>query len=270
MPEALTQGTVLPAHTPLSADDQAALSEAVARLMRSRGLVLRFADMVDGAIGDVAAASWRRLRLPQGLARQVRQVAYEALRVGFDVALVGRGRTEFLGTANTARLIAATSGAAAGFTGFAGFLPDATATTLLIMRNIAAIAEAEGEDLDEMVARQACLEVLAFGAPGFTPAPTEDGEAAYWSARLLLHGRPLSLLMSEIAAGYGIRLSQRLVAAMVPVLGAAAGALVNVSFLDHYRNVARVHFTIRRLERTYGPGKIRAEARNLADRAARA
>lgn len=261
----MTPGTVLPAHTPLSAADQAALSDAVTRLVRSRGLVLRFADLVDGAVGELAAASWRRLRLPSRLVRQSRQVAHEALRLGFDVALTARGRTEFLGSANTARLIAATSGAAAGFAGFAGFLPDATATTFLIMRNIATIAEAEGEDLDDMMARQACLEVLAFGAPGFAPAEGEDGEAAYWSTRLLLHGRPLSVLMAEIAAGYGIRLSQRLVASMVPVLGAAAGALVNVSFLDHYRNVARVHFTIRRLERAYGPGKIRAEARRLAE-----
>ena len=266
MPEPVSAAEVLPAHTPLRAADHAALADAVARLVHSRGLVLRFADLVDGAIGGMAAASWRRLRLPERIARQVQGVAHETLRLGFEVALVGRGRTEFLGAPNTARLIAASTGAAAGFTGFAGFLPDATATTLLIMRNIAAIAEAEGEDLDDMMARRACLEVLAFCAPGFTPVGTEDGEAAYWSARLLLHGRPLSVLMAEIAAGYGIRLSQRLVASLVPVLGAAAGALVNVSFLDHYRTVAQVHFTIRRLERTYGPGEIRAEARRLAER----
>ena len=81
----------------------------------------------------------------------------------------------------------------------------------------------------------------------------------------MMHGRPMSLLLSEVAATYGLRLSQQFASAIVPMVGAASGALVNATFLDHYRAVARVHFTIRRLERSYGAIEVRQQAEEIAD-----
>jgi hypothetical protein len=43
------------------------------------------------------------------------------------------------------------------------------------------------------------------------------------------------------------------------VVGALGGAAVNYAFIDHFQDVARGHFAVRRLERLYGKEKIRSE-----------
>ena len=43
----------------------------------------------------------------------------------------------------------------------------------------------------------------------------------------------------------------------VPVIGAAGGALMNVIFMNHYQDVSKGHFTVRRLERQFGPEVVR-------------
>jgi hypothetical protein len=249
---------------PLSQADQATLDSAVRSLMNTRGVVVRVADLLGGLFGSAAAAGWRGLRVPATITRQLREIAETALRRAFDVAVLGRDQTAWAARPNTARAIAISTGAISGFMGFAGFLPDATATTLLIMRNIAAIATEEGEDLNAEDARQACLEVFALGSPGYGDESGE-GDTGYWSARLVMHGRPMSMLLSEIAATYGLRLSEKFASAVVPIVGAASGALVNAAFLDHYRATARVHFTIRRLERHYGGVEVRLQAAAIAE-----
>jgi hypothetical protein len=45
---------------------------------------------------------------------------------------------------------------------------------------------------------------------------------------------------------------------MVPVIGAAGGALINTLFIGHYQDMARGHFIVRRLEKTYGTEPVRA------------
>jgi hypothetical protein len=65
------------------------------------------------------------------------------------------------------------------------------------------------------------------------------------------------MLLSEAASAYGLRLSQKLALQAVPLVGAAGGALVNGSFMAHYEDLARAHFTIRRIERIYGAAAVR-------------
>jgi len=48
------------------------------------------------------------------------------------------------------------------------------------------------------------------------------------------------------------------------LIGAAAGAAVNLAFLEHFRSVARGHFTLRRLERVHGAVAVRAAYEALA------
>jgi hypothetical protein len=45
----------------------------------------------------------------------------------------------------------------------------------------------------------------------------------------------------------------------VAVIGAVGGAAVNLAFIEHFQDLARGHFTVRRLERTYGADIVRAE-----------
>ena len=53
----------------------------------------------------------------------------------------------------------------------------------------------------------------------------------------------------------------------MPVLGAVTGAGINAAFMDHYQTLASGHFTIRRLERLYGPDLVRAAYARLKSRA---
>jgi hypothetical protein len=50
---------------------------------------------------------------------------------------------------------------------------------------------------------------------------------------------------------------------MVPVAGALSGAALNLVFMQHYQDVARGHFIVRRLERQFGPDLIREAYQSL-------
>ena len=47
-------------------------------------------------------------------------------------------------------------------------------------------------------------------------------------------------------------MTQKVAAQTLPVVGALGGAAVNYAFIEHFQEVARGHFTVRRLERVYG------------------
>ena len=64
-------------------------------------------------------------------------------------------------------------------------------------------------------------------------------------------------LLSQIASRFGVVVSQKVAAQAVPVLGALSGAAVNSLFVGHFQTLASGHFTVRRLERTYGKGTVR-------------
>lgn len=247
----------------LTPGDLAALTNAVRDLQASRGLVVRAADLLASLFGSAAAIGVRSLKLSPALRTKMQGVAEVALRRAFDVAVLGGAQTAWFVNPGPARVLAAVSGAVGGFVGMPGFLPDATLTTLLMMRNIADIAREEGEDLAAEEARRACLEVFAFGSPSLDEE-SEEPDFSYWSARLLVHGRPMMMLISEIAGRYGLRMSEKFALQAMPLVGAAGGALINSVFLDHYRKLARVHFAIRRLERSYGGLRVREEARRIA------
>ena len=51
--------------------------------------------------------------------------------------------------------------------------------------------------------------------------------------------------------------TQKLTAQAVPLIGALGGAAVNYAFIDHFQDVARAHFVVRKLERRYGVDTVR-------------
>jgi hypothetical protein len=50
----------------------------------------------------------------------------------------------------------------------------------------------------------------------------------------------------------------------IPLIGALGGAAVNYAFVEHFQEMARGHFTVRRLERAYGKDIVRREYERLA------
>jgi hypothetical protein len=54
----------------------------------------------------------------------------------------------------------------------------------------------------------------------------------------------------------------------LPVVGALGGAAVNYAFIEHFQDVARGHFTVRRLERLCSKDVIRVEYDRIASASA--
>ncbi len=256
------------------------LQQALERVESGRGVLVRLADLMGGAVGQAAMLGMRTLGLAPGLQARLQATAETAIRRAFDLAVVGMDRPRDVsatpddgtGWRDPALKAAVTvSGAVGGFTGLPGLVADVGFTTLTIMREIARIAREQGEDLSQEDARAACLEVFALRAFPFGAAKGqgqgEDNELGYFSARAMLRGRPVVMLVSEVATHYGLGLSRKFALQMMPVAGALCGASLNVAFLSHYRAVAQAHFTIRRLEREYGP-EVRRTAMDLKTHAA--
>jgi hypothetical protein len=236
------------------------LADAMNRLERGRGLIVRLADLVGGAVGLAGRFGLRQIGMNRGVQGKFSGIAQAALSSAYDVAILGLHRSP-PERAGLTRAAVIASGAASGFAGLAGFLPDATFTTLAIMREIARIAAAQGEDLSSDDARRACLEVFAFRSE----ADSDESELGYFSARLVFQGRPFTMLLSEVAARYGVVLGEKFSFQLVPIAGAVAGAALNAAFLAHYRNLALAHFTIRRLERRHGRDIVRNATRVVSN-----
>ncbi len=136
----------------LAEGDREALRDAIDRLRRSRGVVVRAADLLAGILGPAASMGLRQLHVPSALIGKAQKLSEAALRRAFDVAVLGvgggaGGRAFLRFSDRSSKLVASTSGAVTGFAGLLGFLPDVALNTLLIMRRIASIAAEEGEDL---------------------------------------------------------------------------------------------------------------------------
>lgn len=215
---------------------------------------------------------------------------YEALRQGTQQALLRALDWAILSLEAEARpmpvpqdgyhkMLSAASGALGGFFGLPAVLAELPVSTTLTLRAIADIARGEGEDLSQLETRLACVEVLALGGR------TDEDDAAetgYYGIRLALavhlsrvpehvlqHGilKPshpaLVELLASVAARFGIVVTEKAAVQMVPILGAISGALVNLVFIQHFQDVARAHFTVRRLERTYGVDLVREAYQRL-------
>jgi hypothetical protein len=77
---------------------------------------------------------------------------------------------------------------------------------------------------------------------------------------LLKEGAPILLkFITQVAARFGLVVTQKVAAQALPLVGALGGAAVNYAFIEHFQDVARGHFTVRRLERLYGKERIRSE-----------
>jgi hypothetical protein len=165
------------------------------------------------------------------------------------------------------------TGAAGGLFGLAGLIVELPITTAIMMGAIAEIARREGEDLDSLEARLACVQVFALGGRAHDDDAADTG---YYGVRLALastvssalahaaqhgaagKGAPLLLdLVGGIAGRFGATLSQKGAAQVVPLVGAAGAAVVNLIFVRHFQEMAHAHFTVRRLERKYGDEMVR-------------
>jgi hypothetical protein len=78
-------------------------------------------------------------------------------------------------------------------------------------------------------------------------------------------GAPILVrFIAQIASRFGVVVTQKLAAQAVPLIGALGGAAVNYAFIDHFQDVARAHFVVRKLERRYGVDTVREAYERLS------
>ena len=183
------------------------------------------------------------------------------------------------------KLAAAASGAVGGALGLAALPLELPISTTILLRSIAEIAREEGEDLSAPEAAFACVEVFALGGQADGEAAFESGYFAVRaalaksvsdSARFVaaegvaaLPAPVMARLISQIAARFGIVVSEKVAAQAAPILGAIGGAAVNAAFADHFQTLARGHFIVRRLERQHGASVVAFEYQRLRGERAR-
>ena len=173
------------------------------------------------------------------------------------------------------RIGAAVSGGVGGLFGFSSLVFELPISTMIMLRSIADIARDEGENVKSAETQLACLEVFALGGNSKSDDMADTGyyavrtalaklmnEAAKYIAEkgVIEEGAPVVVkFIMRIASRYGIIVSEKVAAGAVPVLGAISGATINTIFINHFQDMARGHFTVRRLERKYGEELIKSE-----------
>jgi hypothetical protein len=225
----------------------------------------RLGDMAGRPVGQVLKMTPRAVEARLSLAVEA------ALRQALGVAIRSLGDQRARKSASFA--LAGASGAVGGFLGAGALAVELPVTTTLILRAIAEVARRHGEDLSRLDARMDCVSVL-----GLAARPSGQGpDVGYFAvrtafsrlvadatARLIERGAAaasapaMSAMVTAIAPRFGLVVSERAAASALPVVGALGGATLNMLFVRHFQRAAHGHFTIRRLERQYGPEVVRA------------
>ncbi|MEA3274243.1 MAG: EcsC family protein [Pseudomonadota bacterium] len=216
--------------------------------------------------------------LPKTWKRRVDRTAEASIGRALNLALMSMRYGVQGPSSNWAhKVLVAGAGAAGGFFGPLTVLAELPITTTLMLRSIADIARSEGEDLREAETRLACFQVFALGG---RTRDDERAEIGYYGLRITLglhfenilefagaaegiHIPAFIDLVRSVAARFGVVITDAAAVKMIPIAGAVSGAALNLIFTQHYQDVARGHFIVRRLEREYGMEMIRREYQRL-------
>jgi len=251
-----------------------ALLQAAAAALEHPSFAARIANMAGKPIELIGRA------LPASAAQAVATATSKALDVALHVALRTMRGAPQSGSPLLHKALAMASGAAGGAFGLAALPIELPVSTTIMLRAIADIAQSEGEDLGDAETALACVQVFALGGRSGAADASESG---YLAARAMLaksvteaaryvterglieEGAPILVrFLGQIASRFGVVVSQKVAAQAVPVVGALGGAAVNYAFIAHFQDVARGHFTVRRLERRYGKDLVDREYERLA------
>jgi len=214
--------------------------------------------------------------LPKSWSQTVSTAVRVAMGRALDVAVMTLERQPNRPSLDLLHTVAvAATGAVGGAFGLASLPVELPISTTIMLRSIADIARSEGESLEDVKTRLACLEVFALG--GRNPGDNAS-ETGYFAVRSLLartiseaaqfiterglaeKGAPVLVRMIGLIANrFGLVVSQKIAAQAVPVIGAVGGGLINTVFIDHFQDIARGHFIIRRLEKVCGPEEVRRQ-----------
>lgn len=223
--------------------------------------------------------------LPVSWNRKIGEVTKKALMKAADVAIFSMNKAPSERSSDMwHKLGVAFTGGVGGFLGLPALLIELPLSTTIIMRSIADIARREGESLNDNVTKLACMEVFALGGKNKSDDSAESGyfvvratlarslsEAAQFAATKSLTGESAPAVIRfivKIAQRFSIQVTEKAAAQAIPVIGAAGGAIINTLFMDHFQDMAKGHFIVRRLENIYGKEIVREDYEELVRKGA--
>ena len=242
-----------------------------------------FAMMLATKVGMPVESLLRMLpaQAQAGVGTAVNKALEQCLRVALTL---GKPSSASVLSRRSHTALTAATGAVGGFFGLPGLAFELPVTTTVMLHSIAEIARANGEDLSRPESALACLQVLALGPEGKPGSDAAHGasESAYYATRAALaqvtrdaaayvaekgmakRGAPaLISFLGKVAARFGLEVSEKAAAQMVPIAGAVGGVALNVLFTNYFQRLAEGHFTVRRLERKYGAELVHATYEGL-------
>lgn len=207
--------------------------------------------------------------LPENWKGKIGDVTQTALMKASDAAIFTMKDLPGESSSNNwHKLGVAISGGIGGFFGISAIAAELPISTTIMLRSIADIARSEGESISQVEVKLACLEVFALGGPSESDDGTESGyyavraalaksvaDAAEFLATKTLteEGAPVLVrFIAKVAERFSIQITEKAAAQAVPAIGAAGGAIINTVFMDHFQDMAKGHFVVRRLERKHG------------------
>jgi hypothetical protein len=246
----------------ISPSDLEALRQAKT-LLEEPGLAAKISDVVGGPIEkgfELLPKKWNAV---------IVDVTRKSIEKALGVALLTMDHERGREPSNWwHKLAVGTAGAAGGAFGLSALAIELPVSTAIILRSIADIARSEGEDIRTPEAKVECVQVLALGGRSKDDDATEAG---YFAARAAMasavsdavrhfaqkgatHGGApaIARLITMVASRFSINVSEKAAAQAVPVVGAIGGAIINTLFIDHFQDMAKGHFVVRRLERNHG------------------
>lgn len=241
---------------------------AAKRLLETPGLAARISHLAGAPIERGFAL------LPKSWNALVQDATRKSIETALDVALRTMDHRRARAPSNWwHKLAVGTTGAAGGAFGLPALAIELPVTTTIMLRSIADIARSQGEDLTGPAARLECIQVLALGGGS---RGDDAGETGYFAARAAMakavsdavqhlarsglsqKGAPAIVrLIALIASRFSIVVSEKAAAQAVPVVGALGGAVINTLFIDHFQDMGKGHFIVRRLERAHGAEEVK-------------
>ncbi|HVT91144.1 MAG TPA: EcsC family protein [Tepidisphaeraceae bacterium] len=236
-------------------------------LLENPGLAAR----ITGVIGKPLEKGFELL--PERWSNQINEAAQAALNKALTVAVAtldDRGPKPADNLLH--KILVTATGVGGGVFGLPALPVELPISTTIMLRSIVDIARSEGERIKSIESKLACIEVFALGgrAKSDDAAPTgyfavraamarAMSEAAEYIAErgIVQEGAPAIVrLIGQVASRFGVTVSEKLAVQAAPVIGAIGGGVVNLLFIDHFQDMARGHFIVRRLERAYGADEV--------------
>ena len=211
--------------------------------------------------------------LPEKWSTVVNKAARVSLKKALTVVVTTLGTSGGRSSDIMHKILVSVSGAGGGAFGLPALAIELPISTTIMLRSIADIARSEGEDLNDPHVKIECIQVFALGGSSKNDDASETGYFAVRTALartvsdaaqhiaskgLTRESAPVLLrLISRVSSRFGVVVSEKVAAQAIPLIGAAGGALINSLFINHFQDVARGHFIIRRLEKRYGENEVR-------------